>query len=376
MSLIIKEVLKEKELNDFIRFPEHLYKHVSNFIPPVRSEEVKTFSQDANPAYEYCDARLWLAIRDNKIVGRIAGIINHRYNSNREEKYARFGWLDFIEDKEVLEKLLHTVEVWATENDIYTVHGPIGFTSFDPSGVLVEGFDEIPTTYAHYNYPYYGKLLEECGYTKDIDWIEFNVKMPDSIPERIQRGAHMVQARYNLHPIKIKNRRHLLKYTGDVFKLINRSYSGLYGFSEISKNQAKQLINANWFILRKAYISLIADENDKLVGFGLAFPSLAKAVKKLNGTTSLRGYMTLFKALNNHKTVDLLLIAVRQDYQSKGVHAMIFNEIAKKFLKNNIEDIETTKELETNLKVNQLWNKLENTRQHKRSRCYIKRLNK
>lgn len=373
MSIIIKEVLKETELDDFIRFPERLYKDEENFIPPIRNEEIKTFAHNVNPAFEYCDARLWLAIRDNKVVGRVAGIINHKYNDNHDSKYARFGWLDFIEDKEVLEKLLHTVEVWSTENEIYTIHGPIGFTSFDPSGVLVEGFNEIPTSYAHFNYPYYDKLLRECGYDKDVDWIEYNVPMPDEIPERITRGATMVKNRYNLHPVKIRNRRHLLKYTSEVFKLINRSYSGLYGFSEFSKSQVKQLINANWFILKRAYISLIVDENDKLVGFGLAFPSLSKALKKINGVMTLKSYLTLFKAIRNHKTVDLLLIAVRKDYQSKGVHAMIFNEIGKDFIKNKIEDIETTKELETNLKINQLWSKLD-ARQHKRARCYIKTL--
>ncbi len=371
--IIIKEVLKEAELNDFIRFPERLYKGVEYFIPPIRSEEVKTFAQNVNPAFEYCDARLWVAIRDNKIVGRVAGIINHRYNENRKIKNVRFGWLDFIEDKEVLKKLLHTVEVWGTENGLDTIHGPIGFTSFDPSGVLVEGFNEIPTTYAHYNFPYYDKFLRDCGYTKDIDWVEFNLIMPKQIPGRIQRGAEIVQQRYNLNPVKIRNRRHLLKYTSEVFKLINRSYSKLYGFSEISKTQAKQLINANWFILKKAYISLIVDDNNKLVGFGLAFPSLSEALKKLNGVVTWRGYFTLYKTIRHHKTVDLLLIAVRHDYQNKGVNAMIFNEIAKEFLKNKIEDIETTKELETNLKVTQLWNKLD-ARQHKRTRCYIKNL--
>ncbi len=373
MSIIIKEVLKENELNEFIRFPERLYKGIGNYIPPVRSEEEKTFAVDINPAFEYCDARLWLALRDNKVVGRVAGIINHRYNDLHNEKYARFGWLDFIEDQEVLQKLMHTVEVWATENNAVKIHGPIGFTSFDPSGVLVEGFEEMPTTYAHYNFPYYNDLLEKTGYRKDVDWIEFNVNMPKEIPERIARGAEMVKNRYNLHTLKVKNRRQLLKHTGEVFKLINKSYAGLYGFSEISKAQAKQLINANWFILRHAYISLVADESDKLVGFGLAFPSMSEALKKINGRITLKGYLSIFKGLRQHKTVDLLLIAVRHDYQSKGVHAMIFDDMGRTFIQKGILDIETTKELETNRKVNQLWNKLD-ARQHKRSRCYIKQL--
>lgn len=373
MTIIIKEVLKEKELNDFIRFPEGLYQDVPNFIPPIRSQEVKNFSPDFNPAYEYCDARLWLALRNKKVVGRIAGIINHRYNEGREQKYARFGWLDFVEDLEVLKKLMHKVEIWALENDADLIHGPIGFTSFDPSGILVEGFDEMPTTYAHYNYPYYASMLEACGYTKDVDWVEYNLTVPEQIPERILRGAQMVEQRYNLHAIPIKNRRQLLKRTGEAFKLINRAYTGLYGFTEISKNQAKQLINSNWFILKRAYIAMIADENDKLIGFGLGFPSLSAALKKINGSMSLRGFLTLFQVLKYHHTIDLLLIAVREDFQNKGVNAMIFNEIAKKIYQNGVLEIETTKELETNLKVNQLWSKLD-ARQHKRSRCYVKPL--
>ena len=373
MAIIIKEVLKDRELEDFIRFPEKLFADVDTYIAPIRTEEIKTFAYDVNPAYEYCDARLWLALKNNKVVGRVAGIINNRYNETKEVNYARFGWIDFIEDQEVVDKLMHKVEVWAKENGADVVHGPLGFTSFDPSGIIMQGFDEIPTSYARYNAPYYSQLLENAGYNKDIDWIEFNISVPKQIPERIVKGAELVKQRYNLHSLNIRNRRHLLKYTGEVFKLLNRSYSGLYGFSEISKTQAKQLINANWLLLKHAYISLVADEMEKIVGFGLAFPSLSEPLRKAKGVLTLKSYINVYKNLRSHTTVDLLLIAVRSDYQSKGVHAMIFNQIAEKFIKNGVTNIETTKELETNLKVNQLWNKLD-SRQHKRSRCYIKNL--
>lgn len=371
MKVTIKEISTKKELKKFIKFPGDLYKDNKFYIPHIHSYELKTLSQDVNPAFEFCESKYWLAYKENIIVGRIAGIINYRYNKIHGIKYARFGWLDFIEDEEVLYLLLDTIENWAQEKKMDYIHGPLGFISFDTSGVLVEGFEETPTSFSHYNYPYYDNLIKKKGYKKEIDWIEYNIKMPDKIPMRIVKSASLIKKRYNVRNAEIRNKRDLLKYSDELFKLINTSYADIYGFTELTNNQVENLKNSliNFFIPN--YTSFILDEKNELIGFGITIPSLSKAFKKSKGKLFPFGYFRIWKALRKNDTVDLLLIGVKPEYQNKGIHSLIFNKIGQTFIDNGIKYIETTRELEDNNKVRNLWPDYE-LRQHKRSRCYSK----
>lgn len=372
-GVTIKEIHSKSDLRKFIRFPEELYAGNNNYVPVLRSEELKTLSADKNPAHEFCISKYWLAYQNRKIVGRIAGIIHNRYNKNRDIKYARFGWLDFVNDLEVLQALMDTVESWAQKEGMDHIHGPIGFSSFDPSGILIKGFDETPTAFSHYNHPYYPELLEKAGYEKDIDWVEYNVKVPEQVPEKVILGAKLIKKRYGLHSAELKSRKDILKHANGIFELLNSVYRGIYAFSQLSDKQIDCLKKQFITILDPAYVSVILDSSDKVIAFGITMPSLSRSLQKSKGSI-LR--FALFRILNIYqktRTVDTLLIAVKKEFQNKGITGIIFSDIIPVLIQNDIESIESTKEMEENKSVKNLWHSYEH-RQHKRTRCYIKKL--
>jgi hypothetical protein len=373
MSLIIKAISTKKELKEFIKFPDRLYSGNQFYVPAIHEKELQTLSFDKNPAFEFCRAKYWIAYDDGAIVGRIAGIINDKYNEKHNVKYARFGWLDFVDDKKVLISLLQAVRKWALSQRMEYIHGPLGFSSFDPSGTLIEGFDEMPTSFARYNSPYYAKLIEELGYKKDVDWVEYNVKVPETVPEKFLKGAELVKQRHNLQSAVIRSKKDLLIYSDDMFNLLNAEYNELYAFTELSYKQIGVLKKQFISILKPEFVSIILNSTNEVVAFGITIPSLSKAQQKAKGRLFPFGFMHLKRALKTNNTAELLLIAVRKDYQNKGVNGIIFNEIMSAFIKNGITNIETTRNLETNVNINNLWKKFE-YRQHKRSRCYIKQL--
>ncbi len=373
MAVTIKEISSKKEFSAFVEFPNKLFAKSPFYVPPIHTDELNTLLVDKNPAFEFCKAKYWLAIKNNQIVGRIAGIINYKYNKERNTNYARFGWLDFEKDEEVLQCLLNTTEEWAIKENMDYIHGPLGFTSFDASGILVEGFDELPTSFGRYNLPYYPELIEKIGYKKDVDWIEFRVKMPDKVPDKIIKGSRAIQKRYNLRRLEIKKTKELLKYSEELFEILNESYKGIYAFSTLSKKQIENLKKHFIPFLSPDYISIIVDKEDNVIGFGISIPSLSKALMKSKGKLFPFGYFRIWQALRKNDTVDLLLIGVKPEYQNKGVHAIIFEKIGQTFFNNKIKYLETTRELENNSAVKQLWSNFE-LRQHKRSRCYIKKI--
>ncbi|MEA3495214.1 MAG: GNAT family N-acetyltransferase [Bacteroidota bacterium] len=375
MTLTIKEISTKKGLLEFIKFPDKLYSQSKFYIPPIHSKELQNFSFKKNPALEFCTAKYWLVLKDKEIVGRVAGIINKKYNKKHNINYARFGWLDFIDDYEVLKLLLQTVEKWAISENMEIIHGPVGFTSFDASGVLIEGFNEIPTSFAHYNFPYYSKLIEKSGYEKDVDWVEFCVKMPKEVPDKIIKGSKIVQKRYNLHQLEIKKSKDYIGYLDEFFSILNESYKDLYAFTELTEKQVDNLKKKFFSLINPDYISIILDNEDKLIAFGVAIPSMSKALKESKGKLFPFGYYRIWRALHKNDIADLLLLAVKPDYQNKGVPAIIFEKIGQTFLNNKIKYLETTRELENNNKIKQLWTNYE-FRQHKKARCYIKKLKK
>lgn len=374
MEIKIKEISTKKELLDFVKFPDKLYSGNKYYVPALHRSELNTLMAEKNPAFEFCEAKYWLAYVDNQIVGRVAGIINHRYNQKYNKKYIRFGWLDFIENEQVLSKLLKTVEEWGRIYKAELIHGPLGFSSFDASGVLVEGFDEIPTSFGHYNHPYYSELIEKLGYQKEIDWIEFNVKVPKTLPDNFVRLPKILMKKFDLSSVKAKTKKDLLKYADDIFHLLNAEYGDLYAFSELTSKQIEHLKNEFIGFIKPEYVSLILDSTNKLIAFGIATPSLSKALQKAKGKLFPFGFLHIIKALKHNDTADTLLIAVNKEYQNKGIHSIIFNEFYKVFIKNGITNIETTRELENNYNVNLLWKKFD-YRQHKRARSYVKSLN-
>ncbi len=373
MSVSVKKVSCKSDLKKFIVFPFSIYQDNPNWIPPLIIDEFKTLRKDKNPAFDFCEAEYWLAYKNNKPVGRIAGIIHHKYNEKFNVKYARFGWIDFIDDHEVSAALINTFETWAKEKGMNQIHGPLGFTDMDGEGMLIEGFNEISTFGSIYNYDYYPKHIENYGYKKDADWVEFRVTLNKAIPEKVSRIADAVAVREKLHVLNVKKAKEMLPYARDIFYLINDAYKELYGFVELTDKQIDMYVKAYFGFIKPEYVPIVLDENNKVVGFGITMPSLSKAMKKANGKLLPFGFIHVLNAMKNNPEVDLYLTAVKPELQNKGVNAIIINEINKVFVRNNIKYVETNRELEVNTKVQAQWRHYEN-RQHKRRRCYKKDL--
>jgi hypothetical protein len=372
-EIVIKEVQTKKDLKKFVLFPSILYRGNIYWIPQLNKDEMNFFDKNKNPAYEFCDVKVWLAYQNGKLVGRIAGIINHAYNEKWQKKHCRFGWIDFVDIESVSKALLNTVENWAKKNDMHEIHGPLGFTDLDPEGMLIEGFEELSNIATIYNYPYYPIHLSKLGYEKDADWIEYEIIIPDKIPDKIERIAEIVLKKYNLrvlHASKIKEIKH---YAIDVFELLNSAYENLYGFVPLNRKQIDLYINQYISMANPKLISLILDSNDKVAAFGLTFPSLSRAFQKAKGKLFPLGFFYIMDALKNEKTVDLYLMAVRPDLQDKGVNSLLFRELIQSYIDNKFEKAETNPELETNNRVQAQWKYFEQ-RQHKRRRCFIKNL--
>lgn len=373
MDIEIKEARTPRELKQFVSFQYSLYKDNKYWVPPLRTDELNSLRKDKNPAFDFCDARYWLAYRNGTIVGRIAGILNKRYNEKWHERAVRFGWFDFIDDDQVSKALLDTVEQWAVAQGMKTVHGPLGFTDMDGEGMLVEGFEEIGTLGALYNFPYYPQHIELCGYVKDSDWLEYQVTMHGGIPEKVARLADIALKRNNLTILKVNKAKELLPYARKIFHVLNDAYKDLYGFVELSEKQIDVYVKQYFGFIVPEYVPVVLDSNNEVVAFGIAMPSLSKALQRCNGRLFPFGFIHVLRALKNNKNVDLYLTAVRPDMQNKGVNAILIHESNKVFNKNKIDKVETNRELEGNTKVQAQWRFFEN-RQHKRRRCYKKLL--
>ncbi len=371
--LQVKEVNTIRELKKFIRFPNELYSKNPYWIPPLTFDELNTLRKDRNPAFEYCESKYWLAYKDGRIAGRVAGIINHRYIQKWGKKYVRFGWLDFIDDTEVSEALMKTVESWAIKKGMKGVHGPLGFCDLDREGMLIEGYDELGMLITNYNAPYYPVYLDKLGYCKDVDWVEFEIKIPEELPERVEKINDIVLKRLKLKILPAKRSKDFMPYVRDVFYLLNEAYKNLYGVVELTEKQIDAYVKQYFGYINPDYVRLILDQDDKLAAFGIALPSLSLALKKNGGNIFPFGFLHIMKAIKKNNRLDLLLVAVRPDLQGKGVNALILADINRMAVKNGLKYAETGPELEENKDVQGLW-KFYETRQHKRRRCYVKML--
>ena len=380
-SITIKKVETKEDLKAFIEFHYDLYEGNEYDVPNLYSDEVNTLSKDKNAAFDFCVADYYLAIRDNKVVGRVAAIINNKANEKWDQKRVRFGWIDFIEDKEVLEALLKAVEDFGKAHGMNEIVGPLGFTDMDPEGMLTWGFDQLGTMPTIYNYDYYPRLLESLpGYEVDNKYVEYKLFVPDTIPEKYAKIAEMIQNRYNLR-IKKLTKKDIFEggYGKKIFELINSTYKDLYGFSELSEKQIDQYINMYFPFADLSLITLVEDASadNKLVGIGITLPSLSEALQKCKkGRLFPFGWFHLLRAIKFHKTkiVDLLLIGVLPEYRMKGVNALIFADLIPRYQAYGFEWGETQVEMETNTNVQSQWETL-NPVMHKRRNCYKKVLN-
>ena len=369
-------VTSRKELKQFVQFFYDLYRGNDYAVPYLFSDEMSTLEHDGNPSFECCEAEYFMAIKDGKMVGRVAAIINHRANERWDRKQVRLSWFDFVDDPEVSAALLKTVEDWGLAKGMTEIAGPIGFIDTDREGMLIEGFDELSTMYINYNYPYYPQHMEQRGYEKANDWVELRVKVPEVVPDKFAKITEMVRKRYGLRVHKFSRKELVQDGWGErIFDLLNETYKNLYGFSQLSDHQIDKLVND---YIKLADLNLVTGimDGDKLVGFGVTFPSFSKALRKTRDGRFLPfGWWHLLKILKWHKTdtVDLLLIGVLPEYRSKGANALIFDDLIRQFRSYGFDWAITGPQMETNEGVLSQWQYLE-SEQIRRHRCYKKDL--
>jgi hypothetical protein len=369
----IEEVRSTAGLRRFVAFPERLYRNHPHYVPKFVSDEVNTLRRDRNPAFEYCDARCWMAYRDGRVAGRIAGIVNHRYIETWKKRRVRFGWIDFVDDPEVSAALLGEVEQWARELGMEGVHGPLGFCDLDREGMLIEGFDELDLMITIYNHPYYPVHLERLGYAKDVDWVEYEFEVPAEVPETISRIARVALERSKLRVAPIRSMRDARPYIPGVFRLINETYRDLYSVVFLSDRQIDYYTKAFISLLRHEYVKVVLDAKGEVAAFGVAVPSLSRALQACRGRLLPFGFIPILRALRKNDRLDLLLTAVRPALQNKGINAVLINEMWKSAIPAGLELVETGPELEDNDKVQAQWKHFER-RQHRRRRCFYKAL--
>lgn len=374
MSIKIVEVSTKKELKKFIWFGINLYKNCEFAAPPLMMDDLLNLSKGKNPALDFCDATYFLAYKNDKIVGRIACIINPVANSTWNQKHSRFGWVDFIDDMEVSTALFDTAINWAKAKGMTSVVGPLGFTDFDPEGMLIEGFDQLGTLATIYNYPYYPEHIEKYGFVKEIEAHEYLITVPEVFPEKYFRIADIVKQKYKLRSLRFKSRKEVVdKYARKIFDLLNLCYKDLYGFSKLNENQIAFYIKLYFSFFRLDTISIVVDEKDEVIALGIAMPSFTKALQKAKGHLFPFGWYYMLSALNKNDKVDLYLMAVHPDYQGKGVNSVMFADIMPASAKNGYKFAESNPELITNTKMSAQWGSFEHIN-HKKRRVYIKNI--
>ncbi len=376
MSVEIKEVQSRRELREFVNFPEKLYRHNPYYVPPLEFDQMDTLDQKKGAAQEFCDSKLYLAYKDGKLAGRVAAIVNRLANKQWNHKEVRFGWYDFIDDREVSKALMDKVEEFGRKYGMESVVGPLGFTDFDPEGLLIEGFDQLSTMALIYNYPYYVDHIEEMGFQKDADWIEYKIEVPKALPERVARMANIIEQRANVHVTPLT--RKLIKekdYAHKIFKIINECYKNLYNFTVLPEKMADKYIGFYLKVLDLNYVSLVENDKDEIVAFGITMPSIVRALQRSRGKLFPFGWWYLAKSLffKREEGVEMLLVGVNPEYRNSGVNTLVQLDMFKKYTDAGVKWAETNAILETNIK-NQGQFKEFDRECKKRRRSYIKPL--
>ncbi len=376
MSVEIRPVRTRRELRKFVNFPEKLYHDNPYYVPPLVFDQMDTLDQKKGAAQEFCDSVLYMAYKDGEPAGRVAAIVNHKANKQWNHKEVRFGWLDFIDDREVSKALMDKVEEFGRQHGMESIVGPLGFTDFDPEGMLIDGFDRLSTMALIYNFPYYNDHLEAMGFGKDADWIEFKCTVPTEMPDRWERMAKIIQERSNVHLRQLT--RKIIReedYGHKVFKCINECYKDLYNFTVLPDHMADKYLGFYLSILDLRYLSMVENEKGELIAFGITMPSIAKALQKSRGKLFPFGWFWLLKSMfiKHEGTAEMLLVGVHPDYQNSGVNSLIFMDMFRKYTEFGIKYAETNAILETNLK-NQGQFRDFDPECKKRRRSYIKKL--
>jgi hypothetical protein len=373
MDIDIKEAITPSGLQKFVHFANDLYKGDPYWVPFPLHAEIKLLRQDKNPSFKYCEARYFLAYKEGKIVGRVAAILNHSHIDKWGQKYMRFGWMEFIDDPKVSAALVRAVEDWAAEKKMTAVHGPLGFTDLDRNGFLVEGFNEVGTLTANHTLPYYPRHMENLGYHKDIDWLEYEITVPDQVDREIVEKAEQIRRSNNLHLLQPRSKADLLPYTNQIFELMNTVYRDKYGTVPLDSAQINAYMKYFFPLANHRFISVVLDEADRVVAFSISYPSLTKTLQRSGGRLIPSGVLKLANSTSGSERVELMIHGVADSYAGMGISVVVMNAMLQNFHKYGIKVVESNPEMEDNESLPVQW-KFFTVRQHKRRRCYIKQL--
>ena len=373
----VKKVETKREMNDFVRFPEKLYAGCPYYVPDLEMDVRETFDPRKNAGLEFSDIQPFIAYNaDGKVVGRIAGIINHRANEKWKTKNVRFGFIEFIDNPDVSAALLHAVEMWGKEQGMEHIQGPMGIFDFDKEGMLVEDFDQLGSMITIYNYPYYPKHLEALGYEKEVDWVQIRIDVPQEVPAKYARVAQLSKEMFGLHVRKLTKEDLSQGYARKVFELLNQAYAPLFGYTELSNRQIDDYVKRYIPLMDLELVPIIENEAGELIGVAITMTSLSHALQKSKGRLFPFGWFHLVRALKwkRDEKAELFLIAIRPDYQGLGVNALVFDDLIPIYNAHHIRWAETGPQLENNVKELSQWKPL-NPSFTKRRRCYTKRIN-
>ncbi|MBN3490157.1 GNAT family N-acetyltransferase [Acholeplasma equirhinis] len=374
MKYTIKLVESKKDAKAFTELPIKLFKHIDAFVPALSMDEMNVFDPKKNPVHEYCESVRYIALNDkSEVVGRIGGIINHRYNEKFGKKIVRFTRLDMIDDFEVTKLLTDTIIAWGKSKGMNEVIGPIGFTDLDRMGMLVDGFQHLGSFITIWNPPYYKDHLDQLGFSKDVDWIESQVPWPKEMPEKVSRATEIVTKRFGYKLVKMKSMKELPKYVYEAFDVYNRAFSPLYGFLPVTRKVQDYYIAQMKSLAKLSMIWFVKNKEDKIIAFGMMMPSLAKANKKNQGKLLPFGFLRLIKAIKSYDVIDFYFVAVDPEYHGKGVLSLIMEDGIKQGIKAGVTHAETGPELELNTKIQSQWRDYDPI-YHKRRRCYNKKI--
>jgi len=375
MSIEVKVVETRKDLKQFVKMPFALYKGHPLWVPQLIRDEIETFTPGKNPAYEYAETKLFIAFKDGKPVGRIAGILNHAANKKYNAKNLRFGWFDTIDNYDVASALFHAAEQWGKEKGMETLTGPHGFTDLDPEGMLVEGFDQLPTISVYYNYPYYPEFTTKYGFEKEVDYVEFKSLPPHEtgIPQKLLNLGERIRERSGLQVYKFKSRRDVMKRSEIIFRLLDSAFEEIYGSVPLNEQQIRYYVKKYMPFVNKELIMLALDQKGEAVGFMITLPSLSRAFQKAKGRLFPFGWFHILRALNRFEILDFYLAGIKKEYRGQGVDLLMVLEIVKAALRKGVVHAESNPELEDNKKVQAQW-KYFNPTQHKRRRIFRKKI--
>jgi hypothetical protein len=370
--LEIQEVKTPKQKKQFVKLPFSIYKGDPMWVPPIIKDELKQLSPETNPSFEYCDAKFWTAWKDKKCVGRIGAILNRKYNEKTGKKFGRFTRMEFIDDRDVSKALIQTAEKWLGEKGMEYIHGPLGFSNLETQGMLIEGFDYLPSIASVYHKPYYKEHIEALGFEKENDWVEFRLTIGEQAHKKGKRGAEIVKRRYGFEVIRPKTNEELQQYTKPLFLLLNDAFQELPYTTPFNDRMIDAIADKYFKILNPRFVRIIK-KDEEFVAFVVGMPSLSKAMQKANGKIFPFGVYHIMKALKKPEVIDLLLTGVAPKYHTSGAAVILFAELQDEILNMGIDQMETTGIFETNHNVISNWKNYEHI-QHRRRRCFIKEI--